>query len=240
MIKFFRKIRQRLLTENKFSKYLLYAIGEIILVVIGILIALQINNWNEKRLQKQELKNIYSIVAEDLKNDIIEITKILKSNKDRKPIFDKILDGKMTKKDYENCDGCEYLIVGSIDLSIEKRGYNLLNSFGASKISTDSLTIRIAQFYTKQLNELNVDNPTRLNDIENNINHWKDNYYWYSDYISGRNKNGFIDYALNTSDYTNRVANYYLLHYTIYIPILEEFNSEAQVILKQLEEKIKQ
>ena len=49
MIKFFRKIRQQLLTENKFSKYLLYAIGEIILVVIGILIALQINTWNEER-----------------------------------------------------------------------------------------------------------------------------------------------------------------------------------------------
>lgn len=49
MIKFFRKIRQSLLSENRFSKYLLYAIGEIILVVIGILIALQINNWNEQR-----------------------------------------------------------------------------------------------------------------------------------------------------------------------------------------------
>jgi hypothetical protein len=54
MIKFFRKIRQNLLVENRFNKpaspagrYLLYAIGEIILVVIGILIALQINNWNE-------------------------------------------------------------------------------------------------------------------------------------------------------------------------------------------------
>jgi len=47
MIKFFRNIRQSLLSENKFNKYLLYAIGEIILVVIGILIALQINNWNE-------------------------------------------------------------------------------------------------------------------------------------------------------------------------------------------------
>ena len=54
MIKFFRKIRQRLLTENKFSKYLLYAIGEIILVVIGILIALQVNNYNEAK--KQEIK----------------------------------------------------------------------------------------------------------------------------------------------------------------------------------------
>lgn len=47
MIKFFRNIRQKLLVENRFNKYLLYATGEIIPVVIGILIALQINNWNE-------------------------------------------------------------------------------------------------------------------------------------------------------------------------------------------------
>ena len=51
MIKFFRSIRQRLVVENRFSKYLLYAIGEIVLVVIGILIALQINNWNQQRIE---------------------------------------------------------------------------------------------------------------------------------------------------------------------------------------------
>lgn len=56
MIKFFRHIRQNLIMENKTSKYLKYAIGEIVLVVIGILIALQINNWNEWR--KGTLKEI--------------------------------------------------------------------------------------------------------------------------------------------------------------------------------------
>ena len=57
MIKFFRKIRQNLIMENKTSKYLKYAIGEIVLVVFGILIALQINNWNEDRkLKNEELK----------------------------------------------------------------------------------------------------------------------------------------------------------------------------------------
>ncbi len=50
MIKFFRKIRQKMLTENKFSKYLIYAIGEIVLVVLGILIALQLNNLNEEKI----------------------------------------------------------------------------------------------------------------------------------------------------------------------------------------------
>ncbi len=58
MIKFFRHIRKRLLTNNKFSKYLLYAIGEIVLVVIGILIALQINNWNEEQKNRFEEKNL--------------------------------------------------------------------------------------------------------------------------------------------------------------------------------------
>ena len=54
MIKFFRNIRQSLIMENKTSKYLKYAIGEILLVVIGILIALQINNWNESSDQISE------------------------------------------------------------------------------------------------------------------------------------------------------------------------------------------
>jgi hypothetical protein len=58
MIKFFRHIRQRLLTENKINKYLLYAIGEIILVVIGILIALWINNLNTIKQQRQ-VEKIY-------------------------------------------------------------------------------------------------------------------------------------------------------------------------------------
>ncbi|MGS2727550.1 DUF6090 family protein [Psychroserpens sp. BH13MA-6] len=71
MIKFFRKIRQKLLSENKLSKYLIYAIGEIILVVIGILIALQINNWNEiqknKAFEKEILQQIQSNLIKDKK-----------------------------------------------------------------------------------------------------------------------------------------------------------------------------
>ena len=70
MIKFFRRIRQQLLIENKFSKYLLYAIGEIVLVVIGILIALQINNWNESNRDKKQEKVYLKNLKEDLKGII--------------------------------------------------------------------------------------------------------------------------------------------------------------------------
>ncbi|MET1260555.1 DUF6090 family protein [Flagellimonas sp. DF-77] len=69
MLKFFRRIRQQLLSENKFSKYLMYAIGEIILVVIGILIALQINNWNEARKNHKKLTTAVQSVYSDIVAD---------------------------------------------------------------------------------------------------------------------------------------------------------------------------
>ncbi len=68
MIKFFRHIRKRLLTENKFSKYLIYAIGEIALVMIGILLALQVNNWNEA----QKNKNIETRALINLRSEFKE------------------------------------------------------------------------------------------------------------------------------------------------------------------------
>ena len=70
MISFFRKIRKKLLTKNKFSKYLLYAIGEIVLVVIGILIAVQVNAWNESQKNKTiETRALLNLRTEFVENN---------------------------------------------------------------------------------------------------------------------------------------------------------------------------
>ncbi|MFT4533535.1 MAG: hypothetical protein ACI9P5_000885 [Saprospiraceae bacterium] len=66
MIKFFRKIRKNLLSEGKTGKYLKYAFGEIMLVVIGILFALQINNWNNNKNEKEEIENYYFKIHEEI------------------------------------------------------------------------------------------------------------------------------------------------------------------------------
>ena len=69
MIKFFRKIRYKLMEQNKTGKYLKYAIGEIVLVVIGILIALQINNWNEARkVENSKQALMLALKSEMVKN----------------------------------------------------------------------------------------------------------------------------------------------------------------------------
>ena len=71
MIKFFRNIRQNLLSEGKTGRYLKYAIGEILLVVIGILIAIQINNWNESNKVKTEEILYLKRLKIDLEKDIL-------------------------------------------------------------------------------------------------------------------------------------------------------------------------
>ena len=78
MIKFFRKIRQSLLSEGKTGKYFKYAIGEILLVVIGILIALSINNWNEHRKDQIRMNNHYAELLNELNNDKNNLESIIK------------------------------------------------------------------------------------------------------------------------------------------------------------------
>ena len=84
MINFFRKIRQRLLTENKFSKYLIYTIGEIVLVVIGILIALQINNWNEEQKLIRDERIILISLKTDFMSNSEKITNVLQAQSEQK------------------------------------------------------------------------------------------------------------------------------------------------------------
>jgi len=83
MIKFFRKIRYDLMEKNKTGKYFKYAIGEIILVMIGILLALQVNNWNEKSKERIVLKEALKQIAQDLKQDEVILNGFLRGDSRR-------------------------------------------------------------------------------------------------------------------------------------------------------------
>jgi hypothetical protein len=77
MIKFFRNIRQKLLQSNKLKSYSAYALGEIFLVVLGILIALQINNWNEERKDNARMLTYIKSIAEDITSDTMRIGHVI-------------------------------------------------------------------------------------------------------------------------------------------------------------------
>ena len=104
MIKFFRKIRQDLLRNNKTGDYLKYAVGEIVLVVIGILIALSINNWNESR--KNDLKQALLVknIIEDLRLDFIHINKSLEQVSNQMNLIDDLISKIFDEKKKINYD----------------------------------------------------------------------------------------------------------------------------------------
>ena len=77
MITLFRRIRERLIASGSITKYLLYATGEILLVMIGILLALQVNNWNEERNADLKTREYYSQLLDDLKSDQVFVNRTI-------------------------------------------------------------------------------------------------------------------------------------------------------------------
>jgi type II secretory pathway pseudopilin PulG len=154
MIKLFRKIRYDLMEKNKTGKYLKYAIGEIVLVVIGILIALQINNWNEnKKRTALEIKHL-----KELKSDIMETLKDAKTDanlyKEDIQSIQYLQDFFFQKTTYH--DSLAYHFYRSIEhyqLYAKTSALESIKSIGLDIISNDSLRLGITDFYQIQIKD---------------------------------------------------------------------------------------
>ncbi|HEY5689502.1 MAG TPA: DUF6090 family protein [Yeosuana sp.] len=154
MIKVFNSIRQKLISQNKLSKYLVYAIGEIILVVIGILIALQVNNWNEElKTRKEEQNTLVKLFREsdeivNYLNDVCNRydTLILKINKSANALNNKALN-EMSEEDF--AFGV-YSTAYFESISPPKSTFEELNSTGKiNAIQSESVRISISNYYSK-------------------------------------------------------------------------------------------
>jgi hypothetical protein len=147
MIKFFRKIRYDLMEKNKTGKYLKYAIGEIILVMIGILLALQINNWNQQKTNKKVLEQFLVEYKEELRFNIKDLKRDLKTIASQKEIKDKLLKNKRL----------DTIPLDSLEKHLEtvwlKVGYSptLLRRFENAQITNyeelDSIYFSLLEFY---------------------------------------------------------------------------------------------
>ena len=221
--------------ENKTGKYFKYAIGEIVLVVIGILIALQINNWNEKRGQEKTVKSIYSIIKSDLTNDIEKFDKIINKMALLDTVFKKVIQKKMTLKDYQNCPDCVNLLMGYQDIAVEERGLKLLTDNGVLfDAKKDSLFIDINSFYSYYNTEISVSQKEMSDNFQDNWFYWKNNKPWFSDFYNRVKNDDLISYMLNSWDYRNRVAAAYILHYEVYLNQLVNYKKDALKIIEDI------
>ena len=148
MIKFFRKIRFKLMSENKTSKYFKYAIGEIILVVIGILIALQVNNINSNHKIKRSADDHITILIEDLKEDQEALKELINVLKLQLKSAINVLDYYKLKRP-ENDDLLKDIgeLLWELNLKSNSGGYELLTNTGEVSILSDESQNLINGYY---------------------------------------------------------------------------------------------
>ncbi|MGX1927930.1 DUF6090 family protein [Flagellimonas sp. 2504JD4-2] len=168
MIKFFRHIRKSLLDQNKMGKYLKYAIGEIVLVVIGILIALQINNWNEEKKLKNEevrfLRNFKTSLKSDIKENEWRSRQYLLA-KEAIPVLLNHLEDDLPYQDSLK------FYFGRITQTwtprINNEVFETLKSNDLNLIANDSLRNKLVSYYSWSNNIVNDDINRYVSIIEN-------------------------------------------------------------------------
>lgn len=223
-------------TENKQPNFISYAIREIFLVVIGILIAVSINNWNENRQKSHELEQLLVKVQEDLNNDLNKIDKVFEYYENIKPVFEKVLKSEYTKEDYKENPKIAFLIFGYPELALNQRGVSLLENFrGDIAAEKEELVQELIMFYKEQAWEIKVDDELRSEDYKENFSYWKNNTDWWLDYVQLKVNDGFVEYALNDKDYKTRVATASFFAYKVYLPELTKFKERGLELVDKIE-----
>lgn len=235
MLKFFRRIRYNLMDTGKTTKYFKYAIGEILLVVIGILIALQINNWNEKRLKQEQLISVYERILTDIDNVVQELSVNLDYYTGIEFIFKRVINDSLTPDLFD---------VGLSRILTNFGAATSLNMTGVNQLKTlnvkDSLSLRIIDTYNQMELVLINSFEKRINqESQDLVNIFRDNYAWYPEYMGktimqDNSSKELQDYFLNSSEYRHRVISNYQLLYVNYVTQLKTSIKKLNAIKEEL------
>ena len=241
MIKFFRQIRFKLMSENKTSRYFKYAFGEIILVVIGILIALQINNWNENRKLLKSEKGLLTEVIANLEANKKMLESGLKFNEKTKNDYEIILKYINNNLPYDSIVKKAFHTVKNWHSPFfTYTAYESLKSKGLDIIHDDSIKEKIAYIYEYSFAflvndydkaEWTISESVKLSVLNKYIIHVKGmNGYYYSEPVNFdllKKGNDFINLLSSMVDLRSRGIQRYKI-------VIKEIDSLNKAINKYL------
>lgn len=235
MLKIFRKARGTMLKDKKLSRYLAYAIGEIILVVIGILLALQINNMNERRKVKKTIQNTLLSIKTDLAVDTTMAVGIIKHYEDVNENTQKILTGGFTKDNFMECPNCFNLATIYQPFNTQSKGYSQLKNLIDSESSdVDSLMIELTKFY-----EIFTPIITKSNDRMEHVvmDNFKklEKYPWFVDMSQNKLTPEIIDYFTSSDEYKKIVVSHNLLAAGNHLRMIKLYKNDAKELIRQID-----
>ena len=221
--------------DNKPLKYARYAIGEIVLVVIGILIALQINTWNEQRKDKERTRHLLESVQKELLHNIERCNFVADFYRDRDSIYYKVVNKKATYDDYIRNRSYQMLvIIYEPVLLVDDAFTNLIETDGQLSQEQDSIVLKLKGLYgtkKQRTDEKDLKVGLAVDDYLEKLNIEKE---WYFDYMHSKVTDEIIEYHLSDPFYFNQVAHYgdkALIDHTVSI---SEFKNEATNIYEEL------
>ena len=224
MTPFFRRIRRKLANDNQFLKYSRYAIGEIVLVVVGILIALYINNWNEQQKEREKFDQVLAEVEAELIGNINSCRGMLHNYLFRKDsIANMILFDELTYDDYRNNSSLGAILQYHTQPNIATDAFDKLLELNAllSPIQ-DSIRTRLKHLY--RIKPEIYKGGDRVSELkrQNRKNYKK--FSWYNDWILEIPNEDRISYLVDNPSYKKDIGEFILEEMQSLRPDVEYFD----------------
>lgn len=226
------------MNKKRLANYVLYAIGEIILVVIGILIAVAINNWNEGRKEDKRLTTYLKDYRNDLLFDTLVVGRNIKLLDEKKKAFDLVLSDSLNKEVLFANPLTFSLTTTHSPFKLQNKGYNELKNFADRDNNlVDSLVNTIIANHAAY-DDLIEQTQSRINnDIDDNLSYLKNNKKWVADLLTGNLTDEVIDYFLS-KEYRNRAALHYVLAYGNLYQFLKRYQTYAEDMILQIDKRL--
>lgn len=236
MLKIFRNLRKNHILKSNIKSYLLYAFGEVALVMIGILLALQVNNWNETRKRLNELNSILNIVKLDLVRDTTMAAGVIKYYQENEKNSLQFINQTITEDSLQNCLPCRSLITVYRPFAIQTKGLEMIRQYSnQNNIKNDSLVLTITQFYGTLSQLIDDSNEFVKEEVFKNIESFQTKP-WYVDWTQGKMTPAIINYYLS-EDYRKRVATHNLLGSKNHLQFVSVYRDNAKKIIALIETK---
>ncbi|NRB60979.1 MAG: hypothetical protein HRU50_13700 [Winogradskyella sp.] len=184
-MRIFNALRFELLGKSKLGRYLLYALGETILVVIGILIALWVNRKNEESKRIDETEVVGQMVLEQMRKDVKEIESLLNDWDDERKVADTIL--RFTRKDEpipKTCQDCSDLIIGVSLPTLTDRIPKTIVGKSFHKGDLLDALVDVEYHYLEGLKMVAFNENAMVTFTLENLKYWQDNFSWFSDLMA--------------------------------------------------------
>jgi len=235
----FSKLKINFLTHNQLKNYLAYAIGEIVLIVIGISIAVFINKYIEQNKQQELLQTILVNIKKDLNTDISEIDVILENYEQSEQLFAFVLDSLDAGRSIKDCIYCPQALTNAMPFSLRTRGYQQLKDFKEDRVNnTDSLIFNISNFYTSYTKLTEVVNELLLEDTRENLHYLKVNYEHFRYLFTDKKIEGRMDFFVDNTEFMNRVSLREILNYSNHVQLLESYKIDSKDLLADINKRI--